>query len=119
MTIHKAGEEQLEAHDEDRRLPARVASLAAKVGEMERTVAQLSSRVDGLATKEQLENQAKLLTMQLNHQQSTLELKLTAVTNEIRQDLAPIKRGIYYAVGVILTAFLTGALGLVLIQPKP
>lgn len=95
--------------------------MGTKVAELERTIGSMSNRIDGfqstMATKEQLQNSSQMFTMQLAHQQSTLELKLTAFVTELSGKLEPIQRGIYYAVGIILTAFLSGVLGLVWFKP--
>lgn len=114
--------ESLDALDaDDRRLPARVAHLSRIQATQEAQILALTQRLDGvgltMATKEQLENQMKLFTMQLTHQQTTLDLKMTALGESIRKDLEPIKRGIYYAVGIIVSSFLLGALSLIWIKP--
>jgi hypothetical protein len=107
-------EEINKVRDRMHKLADTVQHHESKLAQHDIVLANLAQTVESvrgqMSTREQLESAVVLFTLRLDKAVSEMTLKLL----EVHTDLDPIKRGIHWAVGLILTTVILAILALVI-----
>jgi len=71
------------------------------------------------ATREQLTSAVSAVTAQIDSKHDLLSTKLENFTQAFREDLAPLKRAVYWVIALIMTGVGLAAMNLILKKPLP
>lgn len=83
---------------------------AIRLTSLERQVTNLANQG---ATREQLDNAVLLLGQKMTASMDNMSNQIKSIAD----DLSPLKRGIYWVVGLVLSAFIMAILAMILRQP--